>query len=362
VIDEQKVIGMLQAKALSCLDDNENNELQEFVDAGHLFPWDKLGEFQNVVSLLPLALELELPDSELKDRVALKLIKLSEQLRASKFLEEDKFEIEEEVDEPLDDFTNIEEPFVEPPIEIETEESTIVENNLVTEIDTNDITFNLDEIKLPGFDEDEVVDKNLLEDGAIESPFETLVDESQIDYPQVDDVAVPQFDESEVSENNLQEDGEIISSFKSLVGDSEIEYQKLNDVETSNASPESSNIVNEISLDEESTANKIVEDSEDTGNQIDFNKRSVAEKMFKAIEQDFDSLKHNYEESERKITRGLLIAYILIAILLATLVFSFFNFSTSINELKNEIKDLKQKTSSSLDERHKNNFTHYYFS
>ena len=97
MIDEQKIIGMLQARALGCLDENENKELQEFIDAGHLFPWDELGKFQNVASLLPFALELELPDPELKDRVALKLIKLSEQLRANKILEEGKFEIEEDM-------------------------------------------------------------------------------------------------------------------------------------------------------------------------------------------------------------------------------------------------------------------------
>lgn len=84
MIDEQKVIGMLQAKALSCLDADENKELQDFIDEGHVFPWDELGKFQNVASLLPLALQLELPDAELKDRVALKLIKLSEQLRIQK--------------------------------------------------------------------------------------------------------------------------------------------------------------------------------------------------------------------------------------------------------------------------------------
>ena len=36
----------------------------------------------------------------------------------------------------------------------------------------------------------------------------------------------------------------------------------------------------------------------------DFTKRSVAEKVFKTIEQDFDALKYHYERSERKLTRG----------------------------------------------------------
>lgn len=323
MIDEQKIIGMLQARSLGCLDENDNKELQEFIDAGHLFPWDELGKLQKVASFLPLALDLELPDAELKDRVALKLIKLSEQLRASKIIDENKFEIEEEVDEPQNDFVNLEEPFVEPPIEIETDEDSVVDENLATPLNIDEINFNLDEIKLPGFDVSEVSENNLLEDTSIESPFETLIDESQIEYPTVDEIPI----------SEVLNEPEIVKEDTS---------QQL--------------------LTNEPVETKLADDFEDAGKQIDFNKRSVAEKMFKAIEQDFDSLKFQYEESERKITRRLLITYVLIAVLLATLVFSFFKFSSDINGLKNETRDLKQKTSSSLFNEQKNNFTHHFFS
>ncbi len=323
MIDEQRIIGLLQAKALGCLDSEESKELQEFIDAGHLFPWEELGQFQNIASLLPLALQLETPDAELKDRVALKLIKLSEQLRANKILEEDKFEIEEDLDEPVNEFANIDESIVEPPIEIETESSTVVEDNLSLPLNTEDISFNLDEINLPDFQPSEVSENTFQEPVSVESPFDNLVDESQIEYPQVDEV--------EVSELLTAPDNQ-----KSLIEDS-------------------------VSL-EEINANKPVEDSDDSNKQVDFNKRSVAEKMFKAIEQDFDTLKYHFEESERKITRGLLIAYVVIAVLLASLVFSFFKFSSDINGLKNELKDLKKNNSSSLIKYKSINSDHYYFS
>ena len=113
MIDEQKIIGMLQAKALDSLDAEDNKAMHEFINEGHVFPWDELGHYQNVASLLPLALELEIPDTELKDRVALKLIELSEQLRIKKILEEDKFEVEEDIDVNVDEFTNIPETEVE---------------------------------------------------------------------------------------------------------------------------------------------------------------------------------------------------------------------------------------------------------
>ena len=86
------------------------------------------------------------------------------------------------------------------------------------------------------------------------------------------------------------------------------------------------------------------------------------EKVFKALEQDFDALKNNVDESERKTTRGLLIAYIIVAVLLALLIFSFFKFSSDINSLKDEVKELKNKISSSLYEEQKIISDHHSFS
>ena len=327
MIDEQKVIGLLQAKALGCLDIEENESLQEFIDAGHLFPWDELGKFQSVASLLPLALQLELPEPELKDRVALKLIKLSEQLRTSKIINADKFEIEEDIDEAVNEFTNIKETFVEPPIEIETEEEAVVDGDLASVLKPDDITFNLDEVTLPGFEPTEVSENNIEEPEPIESPFDNLVDESQIEYPQVEEVEISEVLEQPEDRLPLVSELSVAEVF-----------------EESKPEPEET------------------KDIEDESKHIDFNKRSVAEKMFKAIEQDFDSLKYHFEETERKTTRGLLISYIVIAVLLALLIFSFFKFSSDINGLKNEIRDLKNKVSSSLYDEQNINTNQCFFS
>lgn len=322
MIDEQKIIGMLQAKALGCLDAEDNNQLQEFIDGGHLFPWDEFGKFQNVASLLPLALQLELPDAELKDRVALKLIKLSEQLRVKKILEEDKFEVEEELEENVDEFTHILEPDVDPAIEIETE-APVVEENLASQLNPEETTFNLDEVHLPGIAGGEVEDENLRGDLNIESPFETLIDEAQIEYPQVEEV--------EINEALAKPEIHKTVDREQLVSKAE-------------------NVITPI------------EALEDQGKQVDWTKKSVVEKMFKAIEQDFDSLKSHYEKSERKTTRGLLYAYIIIAVLLALLIFSFFKFSSDINTLNNEVKDLKKIISSALYDGQKTNPDHHFFS
>ena len=333
MIDEHKIIGMLQAKALGCLDAEENKELQEFIDAGHVFPWDELGSYQNAASLLPLALQLELPDAELKDRVALKLIKLSEQLRINKILEEYKFEVEEELDENVDEFTHIPETYIEPPIEIETEE-TVVEENLADALNPEVSSFNLDEVVLPDLEGGEVSEVNLQEDVSIESPFETLIDETEIDYPQIEEVDVDKV----LAENEIP----------------------LPDIKEQLAVDESENI--SPLINQQSDEIKSVEDSEDPDKKPDLTKKSVVEKVFKALEQDFDALKNNVDESERKTTRGLLIAYIVVAVLLALLIFSFFKFSSDINSLKNEIKELKDKISSSLYLEQKINSDHHFFS
>jgi hypothetical protein len=333
MIDEQKILGMLQAKALGCLDTEDNKELQEYIDGGHLFPWDEFGKFQNVVALLPLALQLELPDAELKDRVALKLIKLSEQLRIKKILEEDKFEVEEELDEFVNEFTNIQETYIEPPIEIETEVP-LVEDNLASQLNSEETTFNLDEIHLPGIDGGEVADVNLQEDVNIESPFETLIDESQIGYPQVEEVEITEvLDEPKIP---------LLDTPGQLEGD-----------ESENTSP----LINQQSIVE-----KPIEDSEETDKKPDLTKKSVVEKVFKTLEQDFDSLKNHYEKSERKTTRGLLFAYLVIAVLLAFLIFSFFKFSSDMKSLKNEVNDLKKKVSSSLYNEQKSNPDYHFLS
>ena len=123
----------------------------------------------------------------------------------------------------------------------------------------------------------------------IESPFETLVDEAQIDYPQVEEVEMSDvLTEPEIPQPEIPQP--------------EIPQPEI---------PQPENITQLVN--EEYIESKPTEDSEDSNKQVDLTKKSVAEKMFKTIEQDFDTLKYHYEESERKTTRGLLFAYVIIA-------------------------------------------------
>ncbi len=80
-MDRKKAIDLIKAKTLGCLNKDENAELNEYMVSGDDFPWDVMGEYQNLTSMLPILLQLEVPDSELKDNVARKLYKILEELK-----------------------------------------------------------------------------------------------------------------------------------------------------------------------------------------------------------------------------------------------------------------------------------------
>lgn len=81
-MDRNKAIELIKAKTLGCLTKDEETEFKEYIENSEDFPWDVLGEYQNLTSMLPILLKLEIPDSELKDNVARKLYKIIEELNA----------------------------------------------------------------------------------------------------------------------------------------------------------------------------------------------------------------------------------------------------------------------------------------
>ncbi len=75
--EENKYYDLLYAYAIGCLDTEENIELENYLNSGDEYPWQELGEYQNLVALLPSILEIETPGEKLKDAVALKLYKIN---------------------------------------------------------------------------------------------------------------------------------------------------------------------------------------------------------------------------------------------------------------------------------------------
>jgi hypothetical protein len=63
----------LYAFALGCLDKGDFIDLMEYIDGGGSFPWQELGEYQNLCALLPSFLHLEEVPAAVKDKVARRL-------------------------------------------------------------------------------------------------------------------------------------------------------------------------------------------------------------------------------------------------------------------------------------------------
>ncbi len=246
----------------------------------------------------------------------------------------DESQIEVESDPEVDVETNSE---IEDLSEVDPVSSEVVED-LNEPLNYEESTFNLDEVSLPdietnnitesepNFDElkpelNESTIQNLIEEPPIETKVEERTEEVKIEAPTVEEVDIT----------------------------SVVEEQPSNKVDLNDETRPA--IVNEFAQPEE------IKETEKTP---DFTKRSVAEKVFKTIEQDFDALKYHYEKSERKLTRGQLMSYVIIALLFALLVFSFFKFSADIKLLEREIKSLKNNSTSSM-MNNKNITSDFYF-
>jgi anti-sigma-K factor RskA len=81
---DQQYHELLFAYSLGCLDKEELQELNEYFQTENDFPWQELGEYQNLVALLPAILNVETPGPELKDKVARKLYRIKNERRPKK--------------------------------------------------------------------------------------------------------------------------------------------------------------------------------------------------------------------------------------------------------------------------------------
>lgn len=97
---------LIYAKALGCLDFEEESAFNKQMEEGNDFPWEELGQYQNLVALLPTLLEVEQPEQEIKDNVARKLYELEQKRKEEqKAQEQDK---KESVTQQTDAETDIE--------------------------------------------------------------------------------------------------------------------------------------------------------------------------------------------------------------------------------------------------------------
>ncbi len=80
MITRQEAAELIYAGVLGCLDRADQSKLTEYINAGGELP-SNLGEFQNIAAMLPIILQAENPDPELKDKVARKLYRIKDEIR-----------------------------------------------------------------------------------------------------------------------------------------------------------------------------------------------------------------------------------------------------------------------------------------
>jgi hypothetical protein len=181
-MDKKKSLELIKLEVLGCLHEKDMESLKIMKESNDEFPWKELAEYQNLVALIPSALEMKYPASELKDKTALKLYNIRDEIKtkidARKTLEipsqpveeksdvEEKFELEEKIEVEEKVFAEAEEGFhidADEPLTVSQDESfRIISNfkekneskNLVTE--THD---NADVSALKSLPEKDVIEK-----------------------------------------------------------------------------------------------------------------------------------------------------------------------------------------------------------
>lgn len=375
--DEQKIFGMIPAKALGCLDDNDNLFIQSYIDEGSQFPWNELGVYQQIAALLPLSLQIETPDPQLKDNVALRLIKLTEELRAKELQEEEERlalqkaqeeelrakELQEEQErlalqkaqEELQAKELQEEQErlalqkaqeeLETPVEENEQFGESMENLFPVEESETVQPFNLDDIELP---ENETpapfsLTEPIEEEQSFSEETENLVpSESQL-YEESTLADNIESTEDQFAETNTEE----IESLDNLPEENLVQEESLSEVQLFDEPIEElQESVTQPIIPQTESASEIKPTTEDEVKDNrskyakiqDTQKKTLDEKMYRALEVDLEEAISSFNRTEKKLTKNLLIAYIAIAVLFALLIFSFFKFTADINTLENEVK------------------------
>ena len=81
-MDKKKSIDLIKLEVLGCLNDKDIEHLSALKTETNEFPWKVLGDYQNLIAFLPLSLELKYPSSDLKDKTAMKLYSIRDEIKA----------------------------------------------------------------------------------------------------------------------------------------------------------------------------------------------------------------------------------------------------------------------------------------
>jgi len=81
-MEKKKIVDLIKLEVLGCINPKDSEALRSAKETEAEFPWKELGDYQNLAVLLPIALKLGFPTSELKDKVAMKLYEIRDEIKA----------------------------------------------------------------------------------------------------------------------------------------------------------------------------------------------------------------------------------------------------------------------------------------
>lgn len=81
-MEKKKGIDLIKLEVLGCINEKDSENLRLMKESEENFPWKELAEYQNLVSLLPSSLDIKYPDRELKDKTAMKLYSIRDEIKA----------------------------------------------------------------------------------------------------------------------------------------------------------------------------------------------------------------------------------------------------------------------------------------
>ena len=136
---EALVRELLQAKALGCLNPKENETFLRIMEENNDFPWEELGQYQNLVAYMPTLLEFEVPDPEVKNKIITELQNQIEAVQPE----------EEIIREEIPDFTETIEVIEDEELIIEEEEIVLPDINQEDKVDRKKSVVNGISIKDP---------------------------------------------------------------------------------------------------------------------------------------------------------------------------------------------------------------------
>jgi len=147
-MDKKKSLELIKLEVLGCLNEKDRESLKMMKESNEDFPWKELADYQNLVALIPSSLEMKYPASELKDKTAMKLYSIRDEIKAKidakkaleiptqpveeSFEAEDKFELEEKIEVEEKVFAEAEEGFhinADEPLPISQDESFRIVSN-----------------------------------------------------------------------------------------------------------------------------------------------------------------------------------------------------------------------------------------